>query len=79
MSVSCAVGAWAIVALALDKADELKFACYPDRRTCVESLEGLARQAKRGFDNGVVGCRFERDAVIGSEKLPETAKLDTRY
>lgn len=78
MSVSCAVGAWAMMALAMDKADEMKFACYPDRKTCVEMMEGLARRTKRGFDNGVVGCRFERDAVVGSQKLPESAKLDER-
>ena len=76
MSISCAAGAWAIVALAMEKADELRFACYPDRRTCVESLEGLARQTKRGFDNGVVGCRLEREEIVGSTKLPETAKLE---
>ncbi|MBI1244647.1 MAG: hypothetical protein GC202_06545 [Alphaproteobacteria bacterium] len=80
MSISCAVGAWAIVALAMDKADELKFACYPDRRTCVEKLEGLSRQTKRGFNNGLVGCRAEReeDDIVASKpaKLPETAKLD---
>jgi len=61
----------------MEKADELKFACYPDRRTCVEKLEGLSRQAKRGFNNGVVGCRIERDEehVAAVQKLPETAGL----
>lgn len=76
MSISCAAGAWAIVALAMDKADELKFACYPDRRTCVEKLEGLSRQAKRGFNNGIVGCRIEREeesAAANAPRLPETA------
>ncbi len=79
MSISCAVGAWAIVALAMEKADELKFACYPDRRTCVEKLEGLSRQAKYGFNNGVVGCRIEREdpdeIASAPRKLPETAGL----
>lgn len=76
MSISCAAGAWAMMALALEKADEMRFACYPDRKTCVEMMEGLARQTKRGFDNGIVGCRLERDEIIGSTKLPETAKLE---
>ena len=76
MSISCAAGAWAMMALALEKADEMKFACYPDRKTCVEMMEGLARRTKRGFDNGIVGCRLERGEVISSTKLPETAKLE---
>jgi hypothetical protein len=76
MSISCAAGAWAMMALALEKADEMKFACYPDRKTCVEMMEGLARRTKRGFDNGVVGCRLERNEIISSTKLPETAKLE---
>jgi hypothetical protein len=78
MSISCAAGAWVMMALAMDKADEMKFACYPDRRTCVEMMEGLARRSKRGFDNGIVGCRLERDPVVGSAKLPETAKAEDR-
>ncbi|MBI3506237.1 MAG: hypothetical protein HY059_15475 [Proteobacteria bacterium] len=76
MSISCAVGAWAMMALAMDKADEAKFACYPDRKTCVETMEGLAKRTKRGFDNGIVGCRMEREEIVSSVRLPETAKLD---
>jgi hypothetical protein len=67
-----------MMALAMDKADEMKFACYPDRHTCVEMMEGLARRTKRGFDNGIVGCRLEREPVVGAAKLPETATADGR-
>ncbi len=79
MSISCAAGAWAMMALALEKADEMKFACYPDRKTCVEMMEGLARRTKRGFDNGVVGCRLERgdpdEIAVAPRRLPETAGI----